>query len=532
MEKAKFVPLKAEETSYQNIWNPLSYMTEEMVRMTIDGARSGRISQIQLLFSLVEQSDSVLSMCLTRRDSAFPDWTIKRRDTRKYRGFDEKLADEQEAFLYDNFVRAEDSGTLIPALQNLHHAVFRGLGVVEPIYDAYDGLKEIVSLDPWNFAIDYTKHDQLGQYPLYWNPTGKDVFDFKNDLKLIPPEQIVANFNERPIDNFALQIYLAENMGWESYCKLIARRGLPSTYIIAPEDLPSEQIQTWADKALQCAAGGSGAFPYGSNVITEKIDAQNGQSIQDFLEFCHAQTVLASTGGTLTSLASPTGLGSNIASVQEDVFKTIVRHDAYQIGDRINRGIAKKLLDWAFPGKPHLVFFDLSASDKQPPEKYLEDAAKAKSAGLSIDIQQLQELTGYRLTADAPQSEQNGVWNVPRITNAETPTEAPEAKIEVVDEVSTEEAVEEAAEELVQPSTEESEEVEHGVSILRAFDKVLKPIRALFQKLFAAKTKEESDAMVAELNEKIREIEESDDTELRKAVEKLLVDEFSKKEEE
>lgn len=519
-EKIRFIPLEADENTYQNIWNPLRYISEQQVGMMLDSARSGRISQLQLLFNLVEQSDLTLAMCITRRSSALPDWTIKRRDTRRYRSYDEKLAEEQEAFLYDQFVQCEDSGTLLLAIDTLHKAVFRGLGVVEPIYDDF-GLQKIVSLDPWNFAIDYTRHNDQGQYPLYWNPSGADIIDFKDSLELIPEEQIVTNFSNSPIDSFALQIYLANQLGFESYTKLISRKGLPATYVIAPEDLPSENLETWANKAVQCAKGGSGAFPYGSNIITQNIDPNNAQSIQNFLEYMAKQIVLASTGGTLTSLAQATGLGSNVADVQQDVFKTIVRHDAYKIGDLINRGIAKKLLDWRFPGKPHLVYFDLSNEDKQNPEKYLNDAVSAKNAGLEMDLSQLQDLTGYKLTKmeEKPSNE----WTVPRIQN-EDKNEVEEWKKEVVVE-NDEQATEVVEEKVAEPS---KDDVRHGVSILKAFDKVLEPIRQLFGKLFEAKTREESRQIAEEIDQKIAEIEASEDNELIQAVQAMLKEEFEK----
>lgn len=524
MIENKFVPLVPEENDYRNIFNPLHYLTTQQVEMMLDAARSGRISQIQLLYELVEESDLTLAMCLTRRQSALPDWTIKRRDTRRYRSYDEKLAQEQEAFLYDQFVQCEDSGTLLRAIDTLHKAVFKGIGVVEPIYDK-DGLQKIISLDPWNFAIDFTTHNELGQYPLYWNPKGTDCINFKQELKRIPEEQIVANFSETSIDSFGLQIFLAEQMGFESYCKLVARKGLPATYIVAPEDLPAENLNTWAQRAVECAKGGSGAFPYGTNVITEKIDPNNGQSIQAFLEYMAKQIVLASTGGTLTSLAQATGLGSNIADVQQDVFKTIVRHDAYKIGDLINRGIAKNLLNWMFPGKPHLVYFDLSNDAKQNPEKYLADAVSAKNAGLTIDINQLEELTGYKLTKEEPKPD-TSIWNVPN-REVEDRNSIEEWKKEEQPIVENTETVEDVVEEKVnEPS---KDDVKHGASILSAFDKVLEPLRALFEKLFKATTKEESDTIVSEINQEMKRIEESENgNELVQAVEQMMKDEFEK----
>lgn len=525
-----FIPLKPDDNSYVNIWNPLRVMTIQQVEMMLDAARSGRISQLQLLYSLIESRSLTLAMCISRRNSALPDWAIKRRDVRRYANFDEKLAEEEEAFLNENFIRAEDSGTLLQAITCLHMAVFRGLGVVEPIYDE-DGLKEIVALDPWNFHVDYSHHNLYNQFPLYWNPSGADVLDFKSELKLIPEEQIVANFYASPIDSFGLQIYLAEQLGIESYSKLISRKGLPATYVIAPEDLPSENLETWAQRAVDCAKGGSGAFPFGTNIITENIDPNNAQAIQNFLEYMAKQIVLASTGGTLTSLAQATGLGSNIADVQQDVFKTIVRHDAYKIGDLINRGIAKKLLNERFPERPHLVYFDLSNESKESPEKYLQDAVTAKNAGLTIDLNQLQELTGFKLTAV---EEPHDTWTVPRINSSEDKNAVEEWKKDPetalddpekpLDDASSVEVVNNTPE---QPEAS-TDDVKHGVSILKAFDHVLNPIRELFMKLFDAKTRDESRQIADEIDSKIKEIEESDDNELIQAVHAMMKEEFTK----
>lgn len=530
---SKFIPIKAEETQYPNTWNPLRFLTERQIEMMLDNARSGRISQLQALYALVEQNCLTLAMCISRRESALPDWTIKRRDTRRYRSYDEKLAQEQEAFLYDQFVQCEDSGTLLHALDTLHKAVFRGLGVVLPIYDKF-GLQKILSLDPWNFAIDFTKHNEFGQYPLYWNPAGTDIIDFKTSLERIPDEEVVANFASAPIDSFGLQIFLAQQMGMESYNKLIARKGLPATYIIAPEDLPQENLQTWAEKAVDCARGGSGAFPYGSNVITQDINPAASTSIENFLEYMSKQIVLASTGGTLASLAQATGLGSNLADVQNDVFKSIVRKDAYKIGDLINRGIAKKLLNDQFPGKPHLAYFDLADEEKQSADKYLDDAVKAKNAGLSIDINQISELTGYKLTPVEPEKkEDETIWNVPRL-NAEKPEDknaVEEWRVEVRDEEKPTEVANSEAEEAVEKKVDR-EEVKKAVPILKAFDKVLAPIRELFARLVKAKDKAESDGIVQEINDEIQKIEQSDDNELVKAVETLMLDAFEEKKDE
>ena len=149
----------------------------------------------------------------------------------------------------------------------------------------------------------------------------------------------------------------------------------------------------------------------------------------------------------------------------------------------------------------------------------------AKNAGLVIDINQLEELTGYKLTKEEVKQD-TSIWNVPNKTD-EKPVDKnsiEEWKKEVV--VENDETVQEAVEEKVtEPS---KDDVRHGASILKAFDAVLKPLGELFKKLFGAKNKEESDGIVSEINKKIEEIESSEDNELIRAVQAMLKEEFEK----
>lgn len=527
---AKFIPLTIEDNKYTNTWNPLRTISEKQIEQIIDSARSGRISQLQLLFSLVEQSDLTLGMCITRRSASLPDWTIKKRDLKKYRNFDLKLAEEQEDFLLEQFIRCEDSGTLLPALNTLQMAAFRGIGVVQPIYDEY-GITKIITLDPWNFAVDYSKHNHLGEYPLYWNPKGADIISYKETLELIPENQVIANFNGCPIDSYGLQIYLASQLGMESYNKLISRKGLPATYIIAPEDLPQENLTEWARKAVDVTKGGSGAFPFGTQINTQNIDASNATAIQSFLEFLQKQIVLASTGGTLTSLAAATGLGSGLADTQNDVFKSICRNDGFKIGNLINRSIANYLLNLKFPNKPHLVYFDLENQEKQNPEKYLNDAVLAHNAGLQINIRQLQEMTGYTLEKEVA-TEDKSIWEVPKNEDKEQMIEWQDDVEKVITEEKTDEIPEEdTPEKLDEKIVKNSEDVnlKTGANLLKSFDKILLPIKQLFAKLFKAKDKSEIDEISKQIYAEIDKIENTNDNEFIQAMEQLYKQGFEER---
>lgn len=380
-------------------WNPLRFLTIADIQSIMDLATRGSIARLQYLYSLVEQSNLTLGMCIEKREAARGDWLIKRREN--IRGneviddkIDDTLAEEQTAVLQEVFDNIESNGTLGLAIAHLQKAIFRGLAIVQPVWKN-NIVDHLVCLDNWNFCYD-PKPNEFGQYQFYWNPKAQDVIDFKRTLKAIPSNEIIVYKAQRAIDSYGLEAYLASQCGEDSYGQLIARRGLPASYIIAPENLPPEKMEIWRKAAEKAARGGSGAFPYGTQIITSNIVPQNADAIQKYLEWQERKIVLASTGGLLTSLTASTGMGSNVAEVQEKVFKQIVRKDSSNIAQLLDTHISRPILNAMFPGKPHLAYFDIGYEEELNPTNVLENVKLAKDAGLTIDISQIEELTGYR----------------------------------------------------------------------------------------------------------------------------------------
>lgn len=380
-------------------WNPLRFLTIADIQNIMDLATRGSIARLQYLYSLVEQSNLTLGMCIEKREAARGDWLIKRRENISGQEVvDDSLANEQTAVLQDVFDHIESTGTLTLAIAHLQKAVFRGLAIVQPVWknNGKDNVVDhLVCLDNWNFCYD-PKPNEFGQYQFYWNPKAQDVIDFKRTLDAIPSNEIIVYKAQRAIDSYGLEAYLASQCGEDSYGQLIARRGLPASYIIAPENLPPEKMEVWRKAAEKAARGGSGAFPYGTQIITSNIVPQNADAIQKYLEWQERKIVLASTGGLLTSLTAATGMGSNVAEVQEKVFKQIVRKDASNIAQLLDTHISKPILNAMFPGKPHLAYFDIGYEEELNPTNVLQNVKLAKDAGLTIDISQIEELTGYR----------------------------------------------------------------------------------------------------------------------------------------
>lgn len=484
-------------------FNPLRGLNAKDVENILDFSETGCISRLELIFRMLEKSSIDVSTILTRRQAALIgcDWEIRKRENATQNAAMDKLADEQVAMLNEQFGRAEDDGSLIEAIKCLGTAIFRGIAVVEPRFSD-KGLVGFETFDAWNFSIDPVTKD------VYWNPKAIDCTNFQQTLKKVTGTRCIVSLEETPVDGLALPIYIREYFGEEQWARLVARRGLPACYIIAPP-LAGDKVTQFTNAAKKVADGGSGALPNGSQVITEKMDAANSQSFDLFLAHQQKQIILAGTGGILGSLAEATGLGSGVSDAHENTWREIVKMDAMKISNLINRKVAHLLLDAFFPGQPKLAYFNISTSLPKSASEVLDCAVKADQAGFEIDEVQLSEMTGFKLkkkqSPQAPQQEEQET-EIP-----ETPKEDPEEEAEKQED---KEEVQNSA-----PKPEEpSQETKDKANLIKAFDLVINPVRNLIGKLFKAKTPDEEAAIVAEIDELTKRIESQEDNEYIDAI--------------
>lgn len=506
-----------ENTRLMLSFNPLRGLNAKDVENILDFAETGCISRLEMIYRMLEKSSVDVSTILSRRQAALIgcDWEIRKRDNATKDETLNKLADEQVAMLNENFARAEDSGTLIDAIKCLGTAIFRGIAVVEPVF-SNNGLERFETYDAWNFSIDPVSHD------VYWNPKAMDMTNFQGSLKKVTGTRCIVSLEETPVDGLALPVYIRANFGEESWARLIARRGLPACYIIAPP-LAGDKVTQFTNAARKVAEGGSGALPNGSQVITEKMDANNSQAFDLFLAHQQKQIILAGTGGILGSLAEATGLGSGVADSHENTWREIVRMDAMKISNLINRKVAHLLLDAFFPGQPKLAYFNMDSSTPKSATEVLDCAVKATQAGYEIDEVQLSEMTGFKLKKRNQEYQE--------VTEEGQPPPAqPKDEKPIDEEVDQQEQAEEEKvknsapqEEPAQeePKEEVDEDVKQKASLVKAFDLVINPVRFILGKLFKAKTPDEEAAIIQELDELTKKIESQDENEYITAIQNI-----------
>ena len=544
---AAFIPVtsKLDEQTARMLeaTNPLRGLGAKDIENILDFALSGSISKLQLIYERLEASCLDIAAVLMRREAALVgcDWEIRQRSTRHYNNvhFDQVLADEQQAMLAEQFSRAEDDNSLLEAIKRLQTSVFRGLAVVQPIYDK-EGLKSFELFDAWNFCID--THGTL-----FWNPSGLDRYDYRSALKEVPEDSVIKAIEKRPVDGLALPIYIRQQMGEENWARFMARRGLPSCYIIAPGNLGSTTMDSFAAAARKCADGGSGALPNGSQVVTEKLDSGTSQGFQTFLDHQQKLIVLAATGGILGSLAEATGLGSGVADSHDKTWREIIKADAFEISGLIQRSVGARLLDTYFPGKQKLAYFAINAEAPQSSADVLDCVVKANQAGLRVDPAQVSEMTGFKFInapdiqdPNAPDEEVQEDQEDPgaSVDTKEEVTEVPEVpgdqeqkeQPEVVENTKEADPAQAAATNPEDRTDQEKDKANKAaVGLLKGFDMFLSPLKAILSKLAKAKDDEEAAQLVQDAKARIALMEQQEDTEYSQAVAEYM-DSLSKEE--
>ena len=373
--------------------NPLRGVDEWRLGQIFDDARDGIFADLAWLYNEIEGVEPALSACCEMRESAASEcgWIVKTADADRTRGFDAKLADEQRIALLSEFGAVEDD--LADLASHLVSAFFRGAAHALPLWNADGSLAGFKKLDLWNFAFDR----KTGIW--YWNA---DASRDEGTFQPIPPGELVtlAVSSSRHVDHAALPIFIRAALGTKRYGVWLDRFGIPPVAVIMPPSAEKGEQANYMDLARKFARGGNGILPNGSSV-SYGTEARAVCPFPDFIRFQQEQIYMIGIGRVQSGANDAANLGGNAAGVVEAGFTRIVRRDARRIARAINDTVTAKVLKRLFPGKPVLAQFAWDTEKKRTSREVLEDAGYAKTAGLAIDIDQVSELTGYKLAQAA-----------------------------------------------------------------------------------------------------------------------------------
>ena len=378
---------------FRESYNPLRNLTMARAVSIMEQAQRGMMADLQWLYAAetgIEATDPDLYAIIERTVSGISDmdWHVVTADEDAV-GFDAKLAEEQKDFLAGSYSKCDN---LAGAIEHLAMARFRGFAHLQPWLKEDWTIEHLEPLPQWNMVRDGIRTDWA------WNPQAlqKSFLSLGPDAILTPDQYVVLD-NRRPVNRIALIKYVratTSEKDWDGYVEIY---GLPGVFVIMPAGIPQGEEEKYRADAIAAAEAASGALPNGSDVKTLS-EVRGVQPFQMRLEWLQKQLVLAGTGGLLTMLSEPTGIGGGSTGSHDAVWQTIVRRAAKKIEQALVEQYDRRALAAFFPGRPALASFALRTKQEKNVGEAVQNISALASAGYQVDPKQVEEETGYAVT--------------------------------------------------------------------------------------------------------------------------------------
>ena len=402
MRTDRFTKVITQANTWREKYNPLRGLTMPRAVALMEQAQAGRMAELQWLYASemgIEATDPDLMTIIekTLAGVADMDWQIVTADE-DARGYDKTLADEQKDFLEAAYTSCDN---LPAAIDHLVMARFRGFSHLQPWLKQDWGIEHLEILPQWNMARDGTAARWA------WNAAAeqKNYAELPKEAWLSPEDYIIIE-NRRPVNRIALVKYVRSTLAEKDWDAFIDIYGIPGVFIIMPPNVPEGKEDEYRNEAVAAAEAASGALPNGSDVKTLS-EVRGVQPFQMRLEWLQKQLILAGTGGMLTSLAEPTGIGGGASGAHESAWATIVRRVAHKVEAALNRQYDRRALAAVFPGRPVLAQFTLRTKQEKDVGAAVDSISKLAQAGFQVDAAQVEAETGYKVTLRPPQAPVN-----------------------------------------------------------------------------------------------------------------------------
>lgn len=392
--------------------NPLRSLTISRAISLLESAQRGDFLELQWLYWFIEQTEPVLIALQERRYSRLDEMDCEVKvipKNRRRRSFDQVLAEEQAVALAEMYDRIDN---LKEAIGHAASATFRLYAHLNIQRNAAGEVTHLEPLDQWNFL----RAGMFGDW--YWNPeaTVTSWQSLSKENRIVPEDFIVRQV-QRHIDRPGLIKEIRKNLAEKDWSGFLEIYGIPTPILTMPPNATEAQRSKYETAAKLMSQGQAVALPNGTGVNFPE-GVRGTAPFKEYLEWCDAQMVLIGTGGLLSMLSMPTGIGSGASDTHDAAFQSIARGEAFRISELFQRQLDKPFLAERFPGQPILAYFEIAAQESTDPGVILDHAGKAKTAGFVMDAAEISEKTGYKLTA-APEPAASAPSALPSALNKE-----------------------------------------------------------------------------------------------------------------
>ena len=379
---------------FSKLFNPLRTLTMPQIAKMVNDSHHGDDVRMQMVFSEIEVQSPIYQMCINKRTAGVlnREWDIIPAD-------DSIEAANQAKAVKKMFEEADSRNEdgLTEALKHLVMSSFRGRSAIKPFFTE-DNELILKKLNNWN-VLEYNNI-------LYWNPSSEPTgwLDQQTalppDVKYLPKDEICWLKDSMPIDIPGLMLYLRQLVGEEQWARFVEKQGIPQVVIEAPEGTPDQNLDQWNYRAMQIFEGGSGTLPNGAKVNI--LDSARGQDpFSSYVQHQMEMISILATGGTLMTIGGSTGLGSDLARVQQESFNSIVNQDCKRISNAFTDIVVTKCVKQLFGRNvKKLCRFTFVEDNEYNANDYLEMANKLHALGVKIDTKKLKEMTKLQFIDD------------------------------------------------------------------------------------------------------------------------------------
>lgn len=414
-------PIDKVANVFSKLFNPLRSLTKRQIERMVENWHHGDDVRMQMVFSEIEVQSPIYQVCINKRTAGVVNrkWDVV--------PIDESADAKKQAKLVKEVFEKSDTRNedgLTEGLKWLVMSAFRGRSAIKPFFDEKGDLF-FKKLNNWN-VLEYNGH-------FYWNPSSEEVgwFDTANtypSVQPLPKDEICYLLDEMPIDVPGLMLYLRQLVGEEQWARFVEKSGIPQVIIAAPEGTPDTALDAWNFRAMQIFEGGSGTLPHGTDVhlLTE---ARGQDPFSEYVKHQMEMISILATGGTLMTIGGSTGLGSDLARVQQESFNSIVNQDCKRIGNAITNSVVNKVCGKLGLGDVKCKFLFVE-DDEYTADNYLDMANKLKTLGIKVDASELKKITKLTFIDDSEKE-----WTPTKDENKEwTPEEKAQLKKELEEE--------------------------------------------------------------------------------------------------
>jgi phage gp29-like protein len=373
-------------------YNPLRGITLQRAVSLLEQGERGIYADLQWLYRMIEKRDAVLRALKRRRSAALMklEWTIKTIPAEQMpAGVTENQAAAQAQALRKLYEQIEN---LYAAIKALALAEFRGYAHLEKVYRGNrPGPDAILRLEPiwqWYWCREGYEGDWL------FNP---DLYASIHSADPVELEHLIVREVDDPIDEIALIAFLRKNMSQKDWDGFVEVFGIPDIFFEMPAGMTPEQTKEWMASAEQLAGDGQGAIPNGGKVQSVGGDVRGVNPFESHISYQESCVVLAGTGGKLSMLSEPTGLGEGATGAHDEAFDDLAAEEAREISELLQNALDKPLLAAQFPGQPVLAYFDLCAQTDEDVTEIIGQIKNLSEAGYEVDPEEVSERTGYKV---------------------------------------------------------------------------------------------------------------------------------------